>query len=88
MILPASLMTIEAEAFTGTAVEEVVIRNDYTTIQSGAFAGCGSLEVIVFYAMDCTIEDGAIPAGVGIIAPAGGSVEAWAAENGVTFQAR
>ena len=88
VILPASLTAVEAEAFTDTAVEAVVIPAGCTSIAAGAFSGCGSLKVIIFTSADCTIGDGAIPAGTAIIAPVNGTVENWAESNGMTFLAR
>ncbi|MBR4081890.1 MAG: leucine-rich repeat domain-containing protein, partial [Clostridia bacterium] len=40
VILPASLTAVEAEAFTDTAVEAVVIPAGCTSIAAGAFSGC------------------------------------------------
>ena len=85
VILPASLTAIEAEAFTGTAAEAVVIPATCTSIGSGAFTGCPNLQVIVFDGADASIGSGAIPEGVIIIAPAGGTVEAWAEVSGNTL---
>lgn len=46
LTLPASLKTIESEAFIGTNVEMVVIPDGCTTIGSKAFAGCTDLTLV------------------------------------------
>ena len=88
MTRPSSLTTIGVEAFTGTAAEAVVIPGGCTSIAADAIAACASLKVIIFTEADCTIATGAIPCGVIILAPAGGTVEAWSTANELTFMAR
>ena len=48
LLLPASVTTIEAEAFIGTSAEVVIIPASCTSIGSRAFADCENLKYIVF----------------------------------------
>ncbi|MBR4872337.1 MAG: leucine-rich repeat protein [Clostridia bacterium] len=91
--------SITSRVFAGcTALEEVVIPATVTTIgytTGSPFNGCTGLKTITFLSKDVTIrpltadfeanKDKALPTGVIINAPAGGTVEEYAKENGYTF---
>ena len=57
LTLPASLTTIEEEAFAGVAAERIVIPSGVTAIESNAFSGCPNLTELV------------LPAGIAFFAP-------------------
>ncbi len=57
LTLPASLTTIEEEAFAGVAAERIVIPSGVATIESNAFSGCPNLTELV------------LPAGITFFAP-------------------
>ena len=56
--LPASLKTIEAEAFSGIAAEIVIVPDGCVSIASGAFMDCPNLEEISVPA-NCEVAEGA-----------------------------
>ena len=56
---PATVKTIGADAFRGSALECLKFRDGTTTIEAGAFAECGSVSYLLFnYTLE-TIGDGA-----------------------------
>lgn len=93
--------SITARVFAGcTALEEVVIPSTVTTFGynvTAPFNGCTGLKSITFLNKNVTIypktsdfadsKASPIPAGVTIKAPAGGTVEAYANDNGYPFEA-
>ena len=87
LTLPDDLTVVEAEAFLGTAEEAIFVPGGVSSIGSRAFANSPSLRAVIFVSGNATIASDAL-SGSGnavIIAPAGGSVEAWADANGVPF---
>ena len=87
MHLPASLREIHAEAFHNTRMKAVEIPAGCREIHAGAFKACTMLEAVYIPVADMIIADDAFAdTQVTIIAPAGGTVEAWAKANGHPFQ--
>ncbi len=93
--------SLTARVFAGcTALEEVVIPSTVTTFgynKTSPFNGCTGLKTIIFLNKNVTIfpksdifaanTETATPKNATIKAPAGGTVEAYAKENGYTFVA-
>ena len=87
LTLPDSLTTVKAEAFLSVDAEAILLPGCVTTIADRAFADCDSLCALIFTAKDASIANSALSgsARASVIAPAGGTVERWANENGVEF---
>ncbi len=86
-ILPSATTSIKAHAFTGAAMS-VVDASRCTSIGSGAFMNCTSL-LKIRLPKDCSIAADAFSgctALIAIYAPANGSTERWADENGIPFE--
>lgn len=90
MFLPDDLVVIGTDAFRNVAVEAFVLPAGCQEIQSGAFADCSQLKAVYIASADMTIADDAFSGSTQVIifAPAGGTVESWAAAQGVSFRAR
>ena len=88
--LPAILSEVEEEAFRGTAAEYVVIPENTLSIGDYAFADSSSLILVEFLYGNTEIAEHAFDQCglLGVIAPADGTVEAWANENGIPFRAQ
>ena len=88
LVLPASLNTVEAEAFKGGAFTYVFIPETVTRIENAAFAACPKLACAQFAGADTVIDASAFDgvSGLTIIAPSGSTAEAFAAAHGFTFQ--
>lgn len=87
LTLPDDLTEVGAEAFLGTAEEAVLVPAGVTSIGSRAFGNSRSLRAVIFAGANATIASDALSGSFNavIVAPAGGTVEAWANANGVTF---
>ena len=87
-VLPASLTTIEAEAFAGGAFSYVFVPADVETIASGVFANCPNLQYVEFAGSSTLISDNAFGGRTDftIIAPAGSAAATWAIQHNVNFQ--
>ncbi len=85
--LPASLQTIEEEAFAGTAMENFEFPEALTDVGDQAFADISSLESVTIPPTDgLTISDTAFEGSDVLIRGEEGSyAETWADENGVPF---
>jgi hypothetical protein len=71
------------------AVEAFVLPANCREIHSRAFADCRYLAAVYFSSADVIIADDAFEGShVTLVAPAGGTVEAWAREHGAGFQAK
>ena len=88
LTLPEGLEALETEAFAGTSgVQTVRLPRSLATIESRAFADCEALLFVFFASADAEIAPDAFE-GCGnltIYAPAGGTVAAFARENGLRF---
>ena len=86
--LPEGTQTLEAEAFAGCAdVQTVRLPQSLSTVGSRAFAECEGLLFVFFASADAEIAPDAFEGcdNLTIYAPAGGSVAAFAVENGLRF---
>ena len=83
---PTALTEIEDEAFAGIPVETLVIPDRIENIGSKAFAGCPNL-LLVFIGEDTGIGANVFQNCPKVIlcGPAGGNVETYANNNGLTF---
>ena len=86
-VLPASLHTVESEAFTGGAFTYVLIPETVAHIDSAAFAFCPKLAYAQFAGADTEIDASAFDGvtGLTIIAPGGSTAEAFASAHGFDF---
>ena len=86
-ILPASLNTVESEAFRGGAFTYVLIPETVARIDGGAFASCPKLACAQFAGADTEIDPTAFDGvtGLTIIAPGGSTAEAFASAHGFDF---
>ena len=86
-ILPASLNTVESEAFTGGAFTYVFIPETVARIDGNAFASCPKLAYAQFAGADTVIDGSAFDGvtGLTIIAPNGSTAEAFATAHGFDF---
>ena len=86
-ILPASLTTIEAEAFAGGAFSYVKLPEGATTIGSRAFADCPSLRYIYIPEATTGIAADAFSgvSGLTILGKSGSYAEFYAQRNGYAF---
>ena len=86
-VLPASLNTIESEAFTGGAFTYVFIPETVERIDGNAFASCPKLAYAQFAGADTVIDPAAFNGvnGLTIIAPGGSTAEAYASAHGFDF---
>ena len=87
LVLPASLHTVESEAFTGGAFTYVLIPETVAHIDGGAFASCPKLAYAQFAGADTVIDPAAFDGvtGLTIIAPGGSTAETFAAAHGFDF---
>jgi len=82
----ATAVIIEPEACRNAAtLEQVRLGKNLHTLCTGAFAGCTNLKEVYFQGNPETIEPGAFESGVTIYGPVGGTVEAYAKAEGLTF---
>jgi len=98
LVLNEGIKSISARIFAKcTALEEVVLPTTVTSIGynvTAPFNGCTGLKSVTFLSKDVTFkpavvegnESTAIPLTAKIIAPAGGTVETYAKNNGYTFE--
>ena len=86
-ILPASLNTVESEAFRGGAFTYVLIPETVARIDGGAFASCPKLACAQFAGADTEIDPTAFDGvtDLTIIAPNGSTAESFAAAHGFDF---
>ena len=92
--LPASLTTIEAEAFEGSVAEAFEIPAGCTSIGSRAFANCPNLKVLIIRSSSINIADDALEGNfeatgacrVTIISPEGSDLPSWCKQHGVNWQ--
>ena len=82
--LPASLVVIGEEAYTGVSAEVIICPDGCTTIQSKAFAECPNLRTVVISATTTTIADDAFygDTDLTIQTPAGSYAESYAGSHG------
>ena len=87
LVLPASLNTIESEAFTGGAFTYVFIPETVERIDGNAFASCPKLAYAQFACADTVIDGNDFNGvtGLTIIAPDGSTAETFAAAHGFDF---
>lgn len=87
LVLPSITSGIEEEAFAGCAAEYILIPENTTQIGTRAFADCAHLEVVEFCANSSEISEDAFENCVGltIVAPTGGSIEAFASDHNLIF---
>ena len=87
LVLPASLHTVESEAFTGGAFTYVFIPETVARIDGNAFAFCPKLAYAQFAGADTVIDPAAFDGvtGLTIIAPGGSTAETFAAAHGFDF---
>ena len=87
--LPASLQTIEPEAFAGALITSVLIPEGCLSVQAGAFADCRELrEAHVPYSVTEIAPDAFDGCeNVCLFGVKGSYVETYAKENGVNFKA-
>lgn len=86
--LPRSLTTIDAEALKNISTQKIIIPKTVKTIESGAFANCRGLRILVFEGNPQTIASDILQ-GCGTVTiqcPRDGSAEKWAKENGYIVQ--
>ena len=88
-ILPASLTTIEAEAFAGGAFTYVQLPEGVSVIRSRAFADCPNLAYIYIPEETGTIARDAFSgvSGLTILGRSGSYAEFYAQRNGIAFVA-
>lgn len=86
-IYPASIRTIDNDAFLGNMLRNIYIPDGVTTIGEGTFANSGRLETIRVPASVTSIGDNAFTAesGVMIIGTPGSAAESFANANGIRF---
>ncbi len=84
--VPTAMAVIEENAFEGIGATAVIVPDNCTEIKAEAFANCLNLKRILL-PKDCKIDDHAFDgcADLVIYAPAGGTTQTWAEENGITF---
>ena len=85
--LPAALTSLEAEAMSGSGAEYVLLPGTMETIGARAFANCGSLYLAEFSTASVNLGENVFlncPS-LTILAPAGGSVERYAADHNIPF---
>ena len=87
MVLPASLVVIEEEAFAGIGASTVHVPSGVQTISARAFADCEHLVAVYLPASVTNIADDAFETFVTIYAPAGSPAEAFANRIGLSFVA-
>lgn len=87
--LPEALNKVGEEAFAGSAVQYVILPDNVIRIESRAFADCPQLYAVEIPRADLEIAENAFYASpnIQIIAPAGGTVESYAAEKRIPFSA-
>lgn len=86
-LLPASLTSVETEAFSGTPVGTVVFRDKILSIADYAFDNTPNLMDIYIFASTVEIDDHAFPSNgrLTLHAAAGSSAQAWAVRHEVGF---
>lgn len=86
-VLPAALIELEAEACAGMPIQEAVFGTGIQSIGRRAFADCENLKMVLIPAASITIAGDAFEAAmqVTLIAPGGGTVEAYARDHGIRF---
>ena len=86
--LPEGVRTLESEALAGCPnVQTVCLPRSLTAVEGRAFAECEGLLFVFFASADAEIAPDAFEGceNLTIYAPAGGSVAAFARENGLRF---
>ncbi len=86
-VLPASLITIEEDAFSGTLAEEVILQGNVETIEDGAFSRMALLDTVIVPDSTKYIADNAFAGSpeVVLFASKGSYAENWARENRISF---
>ncbi len=89
LVFPEELSHLEDEACRGLPVDDVVFGDKIQSIGSKAFADCPNLRRVEIPVADVIIEDDAFDNSSNIIlyAPIGGSVEQYATERAIAFEA-
>lgn len=89
-VLPASLQTIEEDAFAGTAAVQVEMPETVETVGDRAFADMSALRSVYIPAGVTRIGEGVFDgtAGVVVEGQSGSYAEQWAAQNGFFFAVR
>ena len=90
LTFPSALTELHAQACAGMSIEEAVFGPDIARIDSKAFMGCLDLQKVIFPVADVDIADDAFVycSSVLLVAPSGGTVEAYAQSHAnVNFQA-
>ena len=87
-VLPANLVSVEANAFEGADMTTVYIPDTCTSLGAEAFKSCGKLTQIRL-PKDCAIGDGAFDGctGLTVFAPAGGTTQSWCGQENIPFTA-
>lgn len=82
--LPASLIRIEAEAFSGTKAQKIVIPATINSIESRAFAYSESVQIVRFEGYACGLEDDILAGNKHVIIECfrGSPIEEWACRLG------
>jgi len=86
--LPANLITIESEAFSGTGEHTVIISQGTKTIETGAFSACPNLEAVYLPDSLTSAGSGAFPDSVTIYASSGSYAANYAKANGLSYVER
>ena len=87
LCLPSGLTVVESEAFAETDETYLIVQAGVQTIEAGAFASCKELRYAEFRSASVDIHEGAFAGctNLTIIAPGGGSVQAYAERNQIPF---
>ena len=87
LLLPAGLTELEEEALADSGAERVVVPATVLSIGNRAFADCGQLYLIEFTSASPAIAEDAFESSEALIlvAPAGGTLESYAAAHGILF---
>ena len=86
LTLPASLRTIEEEAFAGVTAQQIVVPASVQTIENNAFANCPNLLVVYFEGMAADLSDNLFTGcrnHVVISIPANSTLASWANAHGI-----
>lgn len=88
-VLPDAVTSVGAEAFENCAFRFAALSENTVEIQSAAFSECANLEYLLIPAQNVAIAADAFAKSplLTIFAPAGGTVERFAAEYGIRFAA-
>ena len=88
LILPESLKVLRAHCFEGTAASTVIVPEGCASIEENAFINCTMLKAVHLPKGEIRIDPAAFPnkEGLMLYVPAGSDAEAFAIENGFSYQ--